>query len=67
MAKETKPTSNAVEIMHRRYVKGKKRRLKYIERGLIEVLGELTESDFIGDILFEVENGGFEVENGGYE
>lgn len=32
MAKETKPTSNAVEIMHRRYVKGKKRRLKYIER-----------------------------------
>jgi ribosome-binding protein aMBF1 (putative translation factor) len=33
MEKETqKPTSDAVEIMHRRYIKGKKRRLKYIER-----------------------------------
>lgn len=32
MAEEKKPTSDAVEIMHRRFIKGNKRRLKYIEK-----------------------------------
>jgi DNA-binding XRE family transcriptional regulator len=31
MVNEKKPTSDAVEIMHRRYIKGDKKRLKYIE------------------------------------
>jgi DNA-binding XRE family transcriptional regulator len=31
MRSKQKPTSDAVEIMHRRYIKGNKRRLKYIE------------------------------------
>lgn len=32
MAKKKEPTSSAAEIMHRRYIKGNKRRLKYIEQ-----------------------------------
>jgi DNA-binding XRE family transcriptional regulator len=32
MSNEKKTTKDAVEIMHRRYIKGKKRRLKYIEQ-----------------------------------
>ncbi len=32
MAKNKKPTSSAVEIMHRRYIKGNKKRLKYIKK-----------------------------------
>ena len=32
MSNEKKPTKSAVEIMHKRYIKGKKRRLKYIEQ-----------------------------------
>ena len=32
MSKEKKPTRDAVEIMHRRYIKGQKKRLKYIEK-----------------------------------
>jgi ribosome-binding protein aMBF1 (putative translation factor) len=31
-SEKEKPTKSAVEIMHRRYVKGKKRRLRYIEQ-----------------------------------
>ncbi len=45
MAKATKPTSDAVEIMHRRYIKGKKRRLRYIEkeRERVEVAQKIYE------------------------
>lgn len=32
MSKKQKPTSSAAEIMHRRYIKGNKKRLKYIEK-----------------------------------
>ncbi|MBW8038571.1 MAG: helix-turn-helix transcriptional regulator [Planctomycetes bacterium] len=32
MSNEQKPTSSAAEIMHRRYIKGEKKRLKYIEK-----------------------------------
>ena len=32
MATKKKPTSSAAEVMHRRYIKGKKKRLKYIEK-----------------------------------
>ena len=45
MAKRQKPTSDAVEIMHRRYIKGDKKRLKYIdeERERIEIAQKIYE------------------------
>mgnify|MGYP001037323532 CR=1 FL=1 len=32
MSNEKKPTKSAVEIMHKRYIKGKKGRLRYVEQ-----------------------------------
>jgi len=45
MSNEQKPTSSAAEIMHRRYIKGKKKRLKYIEqeRKRVEIAQKIYE------------------------
>ena len=45
MAKRQEPTSDAVEIIHKRYIKGDKKRLKYIdeERERIEIAQKIYE------------------------
>lgn len=45
MSDEKKTTSSAVEIMHKRYIKGEKRRLKYIkeERERVKIAQKIYE------------------------